>query len=116
MDTVTIEIAEYIIAHYSHLLTMPEKLALKHHRSTLKLEEATNNKMLDLYHKVGWLSDNPNVLNYLSEGYIPFIMKCAEQILQDAPDKVVLNFCPLCGKLARTPHAKQCRHCGHDWH
>lgn len=28
----------------------------------------------------------------------------------------ILNQCPICGKLARTPEAEQCRHCGHDWH
>lgn len=24
--------------------------------------------------------------------------------------------CPYCGKPLRTPRAKQCRHCGMDWH
>lgn len=28
----------------------------------------------------------------------------------------ILNPCPRCEKLARTPLAKQCRHCGFDWH
>ena len=28
----------------------------------------------------------------------------------------ILNFCPKCDKLARTPKAKQCRYCKHDWH
>jgi hypothetical protein len=27
----------------------------------------------------------------------------------------IINTCPQCGQLARTPLAKQCRHCGHDW-
>lgn len=38
----------------------------------------------------------------------------ANRIMKDHPK--VLNFCPVCGKLARTPKAKQCRYCGHDWH
>lgn len=28
----------------------------------------------------------------------------------------IINLCPSCGKLARTPNSQQCRHCGHDWH
>lgn len=31
-------------------------------------------------------------------------------------DKIDLNNCPKCGKTARTPKAKQCRFCRHDWH
>jgi hypothetical protein len=27
----------------------------------------------------------------------------------------VLNYCSECGKLARTPKARQCRHCGNKW-
>jgi ribosomal protein L40E len=42
--------------------------------------------------------------------------KLAEIILRDFPDKILFNNCPRCGKLARTPQAKQCRHCGYDWH
>ncbi|MCB0635978.1 MAG: hypothetical protein KDC54_05150 [Lewinella sp.] len=28
----------------------------------------------------------------------------------------IINICPECGQLARTPLAQQCWHCGHDWH
>ncbi len=39
----------------------------------------------------------------------------AERILRDNR-KEVINNCPKCGKLARTPKAKQCRYCQYDWH
>jgi len=29
---------------------------------------------------------------------------------------ILVNNCPNCGRLARSPKAEQCRHCGHDWH
>lgn len=29
--------------------------------------------------------------------------------------KEVLNNCPVCRRLARTPKTKQCRHCEHRW-
>jgi hypothetical protein len=28
----------------------------------------------------------------------------------------VLNCCPKCDALAKTPKARQCRYCFHDWH
>lgn len=42
--------------------------------------------------------------------------RIAEIILRDYSDKVFLNNCPKCGKLARTPKAKQCRFCEYNWH
>lgn len=40
----------------------------------------------------------------------------AEIILKDYKEKVFMNNCPNCGKLARTPKSKQCRFCGENWH
>lgn len=40
----------------------------------------------------------------------------ANIVMNDYKDQVFFNNCPECGRLARTPTAKQCRHCGHDWH
>jgi len=31
-------------------------------------------------------------------------------------NEIYLNNCPKCGKITRTPKAKQCRFCHHDWH
>lgn len=116
MNNITIEKADYIISYYRNLLTLQEQKALRHHQSTLKLDDAKDVRLTRLYLKTGWLSDDPLILNYLNEGYIQFILKCAERILKDNPDKVYFNLCPVCYKLARTPNAKQCRFCGHDWH
>ncbi|MCJ8155648.1 hypothetical protein MKJ01_17975 [Chryseobacterium sp. SSA4.19] len=40
----------------------------------------------------------------------------AKRIMKETPDKVFFNNCSKCGKLARTPFAKQCRYCGYSWH
>ncbi|TSD66150.1 hypothetical protein FFF34_001750 [Inquilinus sp. KBS0705] len=114
MDGVTIEKADYIITYYSHLLPDSEKMALKHHRNTIKSEGGE--QLTKMYLKTGRLTDDPLVLNYLSEGYVQFILNCAGKILRDNADKVFFNLCPNCSKLARTPEAKQCRFCGFDWH
>jgi hypothetical protein len=117
MDDISIEVAYYIIKYYSSLLSLPQKAALKHHRHALKIHEMPDNAVRrQLYVKFNWLSDDPDVLRLLDEGYVNFILNCAQQILKDHPKQVHINFCPQCNKLARTPHAKQCRWCGYDWH
>ncbi len=43
-------------------------------------------------------------------------VKLSAILIEKYGDKVFWNLCPECNKLARTPKAKQCRFCGHNWH
>ena len=43
-------------------------------------------------------------------------LRIAERVLREMPEQVEFNQCPRCGGLARTPRARQCRHCYFDWH
>jgi hypothetical protein len=117
MDDITAEKANYIIIHYLNLLTESEMVALKHHRHSLKLQELADCELrTKIYLRNQWLSDDPEILRQLDKGYVQFILNCAERVLTDNPGKVYFNLCPVCEKLARTPKAKQCRFCRHDWH
>lgn len=109
------ETAKYIFNHYRHLMSTQEKLAWRHYASTIKLADNENPAMTRMYKKKGWFSDEPEVLELLKDGYDKFEMKTAKRILFTNED-IVLNKCPKCERLARTPEAKQCRHCGYDWH
>ena len=62
------------------------------------------------------LSDDPEVLLLARDGYDAFVLVTGQRILRDNRDRIVLNYCPRCGGLARTPKARQCRFCGKDWH
>lgn len=117
------ETVSYIINHFSHLLTLKEKAVIKHQHSLLKLDnsgssesEEQNQRRRSMYLKVGWLSTDKEVLNLLKDGYEEFERNTAERLLAEKPGEVFLNTCPKCSRLTRTPQAKQCRFCGHDWH
>lgn len=113
---------KYVFRHYGYLMTANEKGAYKHLAGTLKAtlgrsdpaaqadvkSEATQFRKL--------LSDDPNVLDLARNGYDAFVLSTGGRILQDHRDKIIFNYCPRCGALARTPKARQCRFCGHDWH
>jgi hypothetical protein len=117
MEPVTPEKANYIIKHYMRLLTEPEMIALKHNRHSLKLREMPDSEMrTKIYLRNQWLTDEPEILAQLDEGYVKFILNCTERVLKEQTNEVFFNWCPKCSKLARTPHAKQCRFCGYDWH
>ena len=62
------------------------------------------------------LSDDEDVLELVGLNVDDFNFKVAERLLNEHGDVIFLNRCSKCDKLARTPWAKQCRHCGYDWH
>jgi len=95
-------------------MTDDEKLALKYHMYTYKTED--NPKMRKMMVDRGWIIEQPNIKEYLKDGYEEFELSIAKRIMKEAPEKVYLNNCPECNKLARTPYARQCRHCGNNWH
>ena len=95
-------------------MTDDEKLALKYHMYTYKTDD--NPQMQKLMINRGWISERPDVKEFLKDGYEEFELSVARRIMEVAPEKVFLNNCPKCDKLARTPYARQCRHCGHSWH
>jgi NADH pyrophosphatase NudC (nudix superfamily) len=115
------EIAYYVVHFHGHLMTGAEAKAQRHLFATMKAtmgrsdEAAQREAQKDKIHS-RMLSDEPNVRSLTRDGYERFQLTTAARILGDTADKVLFNYCPRCGKLARTSTAKQCRHCGHDWH
>lgn len=112
----TEEQVRYVMVYYSQFFTETESIAVRHYTSILKLADNKNPNAKKAYERNGWLTSNQAALDLLKDGYDSFAITTAKRIVADNGDKVVFNNCPKCGKLARTPEAKQCRHCGHDWH
>jgi len=110
------ETARYIFVYYSKFLTPTESLALRHFTSLEKLSANNSPNREKAFRKNGWLTDDDKALALLKDGYEMFELKAAERILIENKDRVFLNNCPQCGKLTRTPRAKQCHHCFHTWH
>jgi uncharacterized OB-fold protein len=115
LDNTTID---YILDYYSRFMTLKEVAAMKHYMTSFKFpktasaDDDTKNLLLEK----GWLSSDKDVAELLKDGYKQFRQNTAERILKENKEKIYFNDCPKCGKLARTPQAKQCRYCGYSWH
>jgi predicted RNA-binding Zn-ribbon protein involved in translation (DUF1610 family) len=72
---------------------------------------AANDNTIEHYY--GYSDEKTNQLASLGRAKLELTI--AENLLRKY-EKEILNYCPQCGRLATTPTAKQCRHCGHDWH
>ncbi|WP_294241031.1 MULTISPECIES: hypothetical protein [Chryseobacterium] len=108
------EIVKYIIRYFSHLMTEDEIAALKYQMYMYKSSD--NEKQRKIMTEKGWIRQTPETDNLLQNGYEEFEINVAKRIVAQTPEKIFFNNCPDCGKLARTPSAKQCRYCGFSWH
>jgi hypothetical protein len=111
------ELADYIFNYCYKFYNDKERKAIAHHLWTVKYtpfkdKEIPSVKQIEKKLK----SEDPEVLQLLKDGYPSFIMNTAERIYKDHKNELEQNLCPKCNKIARTPEAKQCRFCGHDWH
>ena len=114
-------VAHYVVHFHPDLLTDAERKAQRHLFATMKATKGRSDAIAqreaqnDEIHS-RMLSSEQKVLSLVKDGYQQFQLTTAARILRDSADKVFFNCCPACGKLARTPSARQCRYCGHDWH
>ncbi|WP_423736355.1 hypothetical protein [Chitinophaga caseinilytica] len=108
------ELEDYIFNYCSSFWTPEEGKAWKTYNVQVNAgsSESVRNRAVEM----GWISQDPAVLALLADGYPAFRSNVARRIWTEHRDELELNYCPSCRKIARTPLAKQCRFCGHDWH
>jgi hypothetical protein len=63
----------------------------------------------------GGLEPSAEVRALLSNGSQPFREALAARLLSENKALIYANSCPRCGKLPKTPRAKQCPWCLHSW-
>jgi len=59
---------------------------------------------------------NPAIEPLMEIGYEAYCRQVADRVLREHGADLVLNRCPSCGRIVRTPKARQCMWCHHDWH
>lgn len=111
-----IELIYYIVSYCRDWMLPEEKRALTRVGLTdsgelTMIQVAAAEKKIELMY--GFSDEKTNELVALGE--VALKKKIAERIYNDHKTEAI-NLCPKCGSLARTPYAKQCRQCGHDWH
>ena len=113
-------VAAYIMKYHTDLLTEVERRSLNHLVAEIKGRRRNGivgqeQGRISAVHSQ-YISDDPDVLRLARDGYRAFYLQTARRIFQQHGDKLSFNCCPRCAELARTPTARQCRFCGHDWH
>jgi hypothetical protein len=114
--------AHYIVTYFSAFMTSQERLAQRHLFATLKItrgraDESAQEEAVETSKPIReLLSTDSEVKELAARGWDAFVLRTAERIYHEHHDEIFFNECPRCGGLAKTPKAKQCQHCHHDWH
>jgi hypothetical protein len=104
----------YVWTHCYTYMTDFERAGVKavHAREKAAAVDSEQMKQMIL-DKWGSISD-PNVVAALADGHEAFRIAVRDRVLRDHPG--IVARCPRCNAVLRTPNARQCRWCLHDWH
>ncbi len=111
-------LTEYVWRHYAHLLTASEARA-GIYRQPLDRDAATRAKGPEF---ADWLDrtygpvDMPELQRELAGGRAVLYLRARDRILREHQADVFINRCPACSRIVRSPVARQCLWCKHDWH
>ncbi len=107
------ELIDYIYYHCQRFQTKDEIIAgrtVTYDRNNMK--DPIKRVMIEK----GWYSEELHIQKMIENGFENFKTNVVTRIFKEHRDELELNLCPKCFKIARTPLAKQCRFCFHDWH
>jgi hypothetical protein len=109
------DVTTYVFHNYFHLLTLNEQLAWKTCLGGAK-GEASGSEDYARFLSDKFGSHRKEILELLSKGPESFFVGVRDRVLKEHRDKIILNYCPRCGALTRTPEAKICPKCSFNWH
>lgn len=109
------DLINYILWYCREWMKPAEKKALlrsgfTEHGDASTRKMASINKATRKFY--GYDDDDVNRLVAMGKEAMEFAI--AKRIFYEHEEDIINN-CPKCGKLARTPKAKQCRHCFFSW-
>jgi hypothetical protein len=111
------ELTRYVWRHYAYLMmsdfehqvawvAQAHEMAAFHRNPTLACVLVEQKR----------LASGPEVDAALSAGLEAFRRAVACRILSERSGEVKISRCSRCQRVLRTPVARQCFWCGHDWH
>ena len=111
------ELTRYVWDHCTHLMTDFERRA---GWAAIGRMKVAGHRRVDRDHaprlaqRWGLVGD-PDIDSALSDDPEAFRRSVCRRILTERGDDII-NRCPRCRHVVRTPAARQCFWCGHDWH
>lgn len=116
MDTTDDALTRYVLDNYRDLCAGPDADILLGLDLNLKALLSPNHPPSKKLTSLRTLVAKPHVQAAISAGRTASRRAVRERLLAEHRDDIVLNHCPECAALCRTPVARMCVACGHAWH
>ncbi len=111
-----VELAHYLWRNLAGLFSERERQIER----ALQMREwavATNNPRIAERLAERWAGQgSPEIDAAVARGLDAFRRAACRRVLAERGDQIIVNRCPRCTRVVRTPKAMQCFWCGHDWH
>ena len=108
------ELDRYVWDHHTERFTEFELQVRRAHQAERKASGAGEPMARMLRDRSGARGD-PDVARALVDGWAAFRFAARSRVMRDHPSEVVVNRCPDCERVVKTPQARQCLWCGCDW-
>ena len=109
-------LTEYVLSFYYCFCTQTEMEILRAlNLNTKKLNSSSpvvKAKLGDILEAI----ELPEIREAIAMGRSQSRLSIRDRLLRDHRNEMDLVLCPECHRLARTPLARMCIHCGFDWH
>jgi hypothetical protein len=106
----------YIWRHYTDLMTDFERHVGHAMIGRAKADNSSNPKMKALLRQRWGQADDPAINAALHDGADVFRRQVRDRLLESYADQILINRCPVCQRIVRTPNARLCVWCGHTWY
>ena len=111
------ELTRYVWDHYSPLMTEFERRVGRAIMGRMKAAGSEQSPQLAGMLNRRWGAiDDAEINEALVDGPEAFRRNVRDRVLAECGAELFVNRCPGCRNIARTPRARQCFWCGHDWH
>lgn len=105
----------YIWGHYQRLMTEFEREVGQAIIGRQKATNTDSERMAAKLNQHMGRIDREDINQALAEGTDTFRKRVRDRILLTYPTEVLINRCPKCQRIVRTPVARLCTWCGHTW-
>lgn len=109
-------LAKYLRDNYASLFSALERKVINALIGDEKTAHVTHPHYVDWIKRRFGSVSSEEVARELVDGVAAFHFRLCERLLADHAAEIVINRCPVCTCIVRTPLARQCLWCGHDWH
>jgi hypothetical protein len=109
------ELTRYVWTYFGRLMTPFEQRVGWAHLADLKAAAGHPEVATFILRRHG-IAGDPATAAALADGVEEFRRRVCRRVLAEHGADVFVNRCPSCGRVLRTPQARQCFWCGCDWH